>query len=75
MCIRDSDTTAVPDSATRSTESHRYSLSLDDVIALREQGNVIPIYREIMADLETPVSAYLKAVSYTHLTLPTSDLV
>jgi anthranilate synthase component I len=38
----------------------RYSLSLDDVAALREQGNIIPIYREIMADMETPVSAYLK---------------
>jgi anthranilate synthase component 1 len=38
----------------------RYSLSLDDVAALRERGNVIPVYREIMADLETPVSAYLK---------------
>ncbi|MEX1157739.1 MAG: anthranilate synthase component I [Thermomicrobiales bacterium] len=38
----------------------RYSLSLDEVAALRDQGNVIPIYREIMADMETPVSAYLK---------------
>jgi anthranilate synthase component 1 len=38
----------------------RYSLSLDEVAALRAEGNVIPIYREIMADLETPVSAYLK---------------
>ena len=33
--------------------------SLDEVAALRD-GNVIPIYREIMADMETPVSAYLK---------------
>lgn len=38
----------------------RYSLSLDEVATLRDQGNVIPIYREIMADMETPVSAYLK---------------
>jgi anthranilate synthase component 1 len=38
----------------------RYSLSLDDVAGLTDQGNVIPIYREIMADMETPVSAYLK---------------
>jgi anthranilate synthase component I len=38
----------------------RYSLSLDEVAGLRDQGNVIPIYREIMADMETPVSAYLK---------------
>lgn len=27
---------------------------------LAKQGNVIPIYREILADTETPVSAYLK---------------
>ena len=40
-----------------------YSLSLEEVAALREQGNVIPIYREIMADMETPVSAYLKVAS------------
>ncbi len=38
----------------------RYSLSLDEVKALQDQGNVIPIYRELIADLETPVSAYLK---------------
>jgi anthranilate synthase component 1 len=25
-----------------------------------EQGNLVPVYREILADLETPVSAYLK---------------
>ncbi|HYI15982.1 MAG TPA: chorismate-binding protein, partial [Thermomicrobiales bacterium] len=41
----------------------RYSLSLDEVAALRDQGNVIPVYREIMADMETPVSAYLKLAS------------
>jgi anthranilate synthase component 1 len=27
---------------------------------LTEQGNIIPVYREIMGDLETPVSAYKK---------------
>ncbi len=37
-----------------------YSPSLDEVRALRDQGNLCPIYREILADLETPVSAYLK---------------
>jgi len=41
----------------------RYSLSLAEVSALRNQGNVIPIYREIMADMETPVSAYLKVAN------------
>ncbi|HUY99267.1 MAG TPA: anthranilate synthase component I [Thermomicrobiaceae bacterium] len=38
----------------------RYQPSLDEVAALTAQGNIIPIYREIIADLETPVSAYLK---------------
>ncbi|MDE1170280.1 MAG: anthranilate synthase component I [Verrucomicrobium sp.] len=28
--------------------------------ALARQGNLIPVYREIVADLDTPVSAYLK---------------
>ena len=37
-----------------------YRPTLDEVARLRAQGNVIPVYREIMADLETPVSAYLK---------------
>lgn len=39
---------------------NRYSATIDDVAALSKQGNIIPIYREIFADLETPVSAYLK---------------
>ena len=34
--------------------------SLDTVRELAGKGNLIPIYREIMADLETPVTAYLK---------------
>ena len=37
-----------------------YSPSLDEVRALATQGNVVPVYREVPADLETPVSAYLK---------------
>ena len=37
-----------------------YSPTLDDLRSLREQGNLCPVYREILADLETPVSAYLK---------------
>src|SRR5581483_2061817 len=32
----------------------------DDLAALARQGNLIPIYREILADLDTPVSAFLK---------------
>ena len=34
--------------------------SLDDIRALRDQGNLCPIYAEILADLETPVSAFVK---------------
>ncbi|MDO8567699.1 MAG: anthranilate synthase component I, partial [Dehalococcoidales bacterium] len=37
-----------------------YYPSLSEVRKLRKQGNLIPVYRELMADLETPVSAYLK---------------
>jgi anthranilate synthase component 1 len=33
---------------------------------MREQGNICPIYREILADLETPVSAYLKVAQGSH---------
>jgi anthranilate synthase component 1 len=34
--------------------------SLDEVRAAASRGNLVPVYREINADLETPVSAYLK---------------
>ncbi len=37
-----------------------YYPTLDEVTARRREGNSIPIYREIVADLETPVSAFLK---------------
>jgi len=37
-----------------------YSPSLEEVKALAGQGNLVPVYRSINADLETPVSAYLK---------------
>ena len=37
-----------------------YTPSLEEVDVLAETGNWIPIYRELPADLETPVSAYLK---------------
>jgi anthranilate synthase component I len=42
------------------TLPERYSPSMDEVRELAREGNVIPVYREILADLETPVSAYLK---------------
>ncbi len=46
-----------------------YYPTLSDMYDLKEQGNLCPIYREIMADLETPVSAYLKVArnSYSFL--------
>ena len=37
-----------------------YHPTLDEVESLARQGNLVPVYREINADLETPVSAYLK---------------
>ena len=30
----------------------------DEFIELTKQGNLVPIYKEILADQETPVSAY-----------------
>lgn len=38
----------------------------DEFFALAKQGNLIPVSREIMADLETPVSAYLKIDTGDH---------
>ena len=37
-----------------------YSPTLKQVEELSGQGNLVPVYQEIDADLETPVSAYLK---------------
>ncbi|MDO3379104.1 anthranilate synthase component I [Geoalkalibacter halelectricus] len=37
-----------------------YHPSLEEFRALTRQGNLIPIYREIFADMETPVSAFRK---------------
>jgi len=34
--------------------------TLDEVKQLKKYGNLVPVYYEIMADLETPVSAFLK---------------
>ena len=46
-----------------------YYPSLEEVKKLSKQGNLIPVYRDIKADLETPVSAYLKIArgSYSFL--------
>ena len=37
-----------------------YYPTLEEVKQYKKRGNMIPIYREIVADLETPVSAFLK---------------
>ena len=37
-----------------------YYPSLEEVKAMAGKGNLVPVYRSINADLETPVSAYLK---------------
>ena len=37
-----------------------YYPSLDEAQAMTGRGNLLPVYRTIHADLETPVSAYLK---------------
>lgn len=37
-----------------------YYPSKKDFIAKAEQGNLIPVYKEILADMETPVSAFMK---------------
>ncbi len=37
-----------------------YSLSLDEFRRYAQSGNLIPLYREILADYETPVSAFAK---------------
>lgn len=35
-------------------------LSKDEFLKLSAKGNLIPVYKEILGDLETPVSAYIK---------------
>jgi anthranilate synthase component I len=46
-----------------------YHPTLEEVKKLKKQGNLAPVYREIKADMDTPVSAYLKIArgSYSFL--------
>jgi anthranilate synthase component I len=37
-----------------------------DFVELAREGNVVPVYREILADTDTPVSAYLKTARGPH---------
>jgi anthranilate synthase component 1 len=43
-----------------------YYPTLDEMRGLASEGNLCPVYREIWADLETPVSAYLKIAQGPH---------
>jgi anthranilate synthase component 1 len=46
--------------ATRTLRAGDVQPARGDLAALARAGNVVPVYREILADLETPVSAFLK---------------
>jgi anthranilate synthase component 1 len=46
--------------AFRTTPRSNYAPSFEDVTRLFEQGDLVPVYRTLPADLETPVSVYLK---------------
>src|SRR5436190_15387620 len=37
-----------------------------DFLELAREGNLVPVYREILADTETPVSAFLKVARGDH---------
>lgn len=43
-----------------------YTPSLEEFLVRSEQGNLVPVYREVLADLETPVSAFLKLGARPH---------
>jgi anthranilate synthase component 1 len=43
-----------------------YYPTLPEVKKLHKLGNLVPVYREIQADLDTPVSAYLKIARGDH---------
>jgi anthranilate synthase component 1 len=47
-------------------EHAAYRPSLEEARALTGQGNLLPVFREVTADLETPVSAYLKVARGRH---------
>src|SRR5690242_10038461 len=37
-----------------------YSPTLEEFVSMAAQGNLVPVTRRLLADLETPVSAYFK---------------
>ena len=46
-----------------------YIPSFSEITKLVNKGNIVPVYKTVRADLETPVSAYLKVArgSYSFL--------
>ena len=40
--------------------SNSYFPSKGEFLKLAKRGNLIPVYKEILADLETPLSSFLK---------------
>ena len=49
--------------------------SLEEFLKLSKKGNVIPVYQEINADLDTPVSVFLKIKKGDVYILMGSDLI
>ena len=47
-------------------EHAAYQPSLEEARTLAGRGNLLPVFREVTADLETPVSAYLKVARGQH---------
>jgi len=47
-------------------EHVEYHPSLEEAHALAGHGNLLPVFREVTGDLETPVSAYLKVARGRH---------
>ncbi|MCK7582438.1 MAG: hypothetical protein MZV65_47190, partial [Chromatiales bacterium] len=54
-----------------SSTYHRTDIhpTLAELLPLAAQGNLIPIYRELPADLDTPVSVYLKLAGQRRVVL------
>ena len=57
---RNSAETTARQVETLGAESRTMQPDLEEVQKLREQGNVIPVYKSVIADFLTPVSAFLK---------------
>jgi len=47
-------------------KSSYYSVGFDEFCSLAGQGNLVPIFREILADFDTPVSAFSKINTGSH---------